>query len=99
MNYRYLKITYLVPLLFVAVCAVGSFSIPDIANAAVISRPPNNLGLTGYWSFDEGRGTVAGDFSGQGNDGTFVGNPEWGEGRVGGAIDLSDDFSDYIKGT
>jgi hypothetical protein len=33
--------------------------------------------LVGYWSFDEGSGTVAHDLSGYGNDGTLIGNPQW----------------------
>ncbi|MHC4739425.1 MAG: LamG domain-containing protein [Planctomycetota bacterium] len=30
-------------------------------------------GLVGYWDFDEGEGEIAGDWSGNGNDGTIVG--------------------------
>src|SRR5262249_17794840 len=30
-------------------------------------------GLVGFWSFDEGAGTIAHDSSGRGNDGTLVG--------------------------
>ena len=33
--------------------------------------------LVGYWSFDEGAGTVVHDGSGNGNDGTLIGNPLW----------------------
>ena len=35
------------------------------------------LGYAGWWKFDEGRGTVAMDWSGNKNNGSFVGNPEW----------------------
>lgn len=38
---------------------------------SVLSKPPNNLGLAGYWSFNEGNGTIATDFSGNGNHGTL----------------------------
>ena len=38
----------------------------NMANAALISKPPTNLGLVGYWSMNEGTGTVAGDGSGIG---------------------------------
>ena len=34
-------------------------------------------GLVGYWTFDEGTGTTAYDYSGQGNNGTFTGSPTW----------------------
>jgi hypothetical protein len=34
-------------------------------------------GLVGYWGFDEGSGTLAGDSSGNGNTGTLVNSPTW----------------------
>jgi hypothetical protein len=43
-------------------------------------------GLIGWWTFDEGTGTVAQDSSGNGNNGSFVGNPQWAEGVNGGAL-------------
>jgi hypothetical protein len=58
-----------------------------------LKKPPNNLGLVGYWSFNEGTSTVATDFSGNGNHGTFeAGNgslPTWTNGRRGYAVNLS----------
>jgi hypothetical protein len=33
--------------------------------------------LVGYWTFDEGSGTIAYDHSGQGNDGAIEGDPQW----------------------
>lgn len=36
-----------------------------------LSKPPNNLGLVAYWSFNEATSTVATDFSGNGNHGTL----------------------------
>lgn len=36
----------------------------------------DELGLVAYWDFDEGEGEIAGDSSGNGNDGTLVG-AEW----------------------
>ena len=33
--------------------------------------------LIGYWPFDEGKGTVASDITGNGYDGTFNGDVEW----------------------
>jgi hypothetical protein len=62
--------------------------------ASVIIRPPNNLGLVGYWSFDEGRGTQAGDMSGNGNDGALNGATEWVSGKSKGALgfDGADSF-------
>ncbi|MEA3225302.1 MAG: hypothetical protein U9Q07_05070, partial [Planctomycetota bacterium] len=34
-------------------------------------------GLVGWWTFDEGSGTVAADSSGHGIDGTLVSDPAW----------------------
>ena len=44
---------------------------------AALNRPPNNLGLVGYWSFNEGTSTIATDFSGNQNHGplTTFANP------------------------
>jgi len=42
--------------------------------------------LVGYWKLDEGGGTVARDSSGNGNDGTLVGNPTVVEGYFGQAL-------------
>jgi hypothetical protein len=36
-----------------------------------------NVGLVGYWKFDEGSGSVSLDSSGQGNNATLFGSPTW----------------------
>ena len=41
--------------------------------------------LVGWWKLDDGSGTIAFDSSGNGNDGTLEGNPQWVEGQLGGA--------------
>ena len=51
--------------------------------------------LVGYWSFDEGQGTVVYDQSGSGNDGTINGAPLWIEGPFGKALQLNG-TSDYV---
>lgn len=61
----------------------------ETASAAAIARPANNLGLVGYWPFDEGHGTQAGDFSGNGRNGTLINSPQWVAGKVGGALDFN----------
>ena len=48
-------------------------------------------GLAGWWKLDEGSGTTAVDWSGNGNHGTLNGSPQWVEGLVGGALDLEFD--------
>ncbi|MHC4629273.1 MAG: LamG domain-containing protein, partial [Planctomycetota bacterium] len=45
--------------------------------------------LIGWWKFDEGSGTTAYDSSGNGNDGTLIGNPQWVAGKIGGALDFN----------
>ena len=50
--------------------------------------------LVGHWTFDEGSGTTAFDSSGNGNDGTFVGAPQWVAGKLGGALEFNGD--DYL---
>lgn len=35
------------------------------------------VGLVGHWKFNEGSGLIAYDSSGNGNNGTLVGNPTW----------------------
>jgi len=43
-------------------------------------------GLVGYWKFDEGKGDVATDSSGNGNDGKIIRGPEWVDGKFGKAL-------------
>ena len=66
----------------------------DIHSAPTLSKPPNNLGLVGYWSFNEGTGTIATDFSGNGNTGTVSG-ASWTSGKRGRALQF--DGSDHVR--
>ncbi|MCP4608450.1 MAG: LamG domain-containing protein [Planctomycetes bacterium] len=50
--------------------------------------------LIGWWTFDEGFGSTALDWSGHGNDCTLVDNPEWVEGHTDGALEFNG--SNYI---
>ena len=54
------------------------------------------ISIVGYWPFDEGSGKVAKNASGNGNDGTFVGNPEWVDGKRGKALEF-DGTSSYVE--
>ena len=45
-------------------------------------------GLVGYWPLDEGSGTTTADATGNGSDGTFVGDPQWSAGKLGSALDF-----------
>jgi hypothetical protein len=65
-----------------------AFALATVASA----QDPN---LVGWWPFDETVGTVAEDASGNGNDGVFVGDPQWVPGRVDGALEFNGD--DYVN--
>jgi regulation of enolase protein 1 (concanavalin A-like superfamily) len=68
--------------------SVWSFrTVPDIA----VSDP----NLVGWWTFDEGEGTLAIDWSGHGVHGDLYGDTAWIEGQVGGALEFDGD-GDYI---
>ncbi len=49
-----------------------------------------------HWALDEGSGSVAYDLSGNGNDGTLNGEPQWSIGKTGGALQC-DGTDDYIE--
>lgn len=55
------------------------------------------VGLIGWWKLDETEGTVAADSSGNGHNGTLLGNPKWlpTGGKIGGALQL-DGEHDYV---
>lgn len=55
----------------------------------------NDKDIVGMWLFDEGKGDLATDSSGNGNDGTFVGKAKWGKGKFGSAVEL--DGASYIN--
>ena len=48
--------------------------------------------LIGWWTFDKGHGETAIDWSGHGNDGTLGGDPQWVDGILKGALDLTGDY-------
>jgi hypothetical protein len=57
------------------------------------------VGLVGYWNFDEGTGTIARDISGSKNDGTIYG-AKWTRMKKGYALEFDgvDDYVDCGKG-
>lgn len=72
-------------------------AVSDSAFKQAVNRPPDNTGLVGYWSFEDGAGTKATDFSGNGNHGTLTNGPTWADGRFGKAASF-DGTNDYIDG-
>jgi len=63
---------------------------------AAVPEDTFSRGLVGYWSFDEGKGNVAYDASGNGNNGTLTGGPKWTVGNNGGALQF-DGNDDYVE--
>ena len=54
--------------------------------------------LVGWWTFDEGRGSRAVDWSGHGRHGTLHGTPTWAEGYEGTALAFGGPWSgDYVE--
>ena len=44
--------------------------------------------LVAHWAFDDGTGNTASDASGNGHDGTLIGDPQWTDGYFGGALEF-----------
>ena len=80
------------------------YFLPTVSFAGVLQKPPNNLGLVGYWSFNEATGTVVKDYSGNNNDGTTtstIANPPtstsgFTSGKRGNAMKF-DGINDYVQ--
>src|SRR3989338_6697217 len=72
LGFRILNLGFRGNLVFRVLCLgffVAALFYAHGASAGIIAKPPSNLGLVGYWSMNEGTGTVAGDGSGNGNRG------------------------------
>ncbi len=57
-----------------------------------LTPPTRDRGLAGYWAFDEGSGTNAGDSSGNNNSGTLTNGPTWQSGancKIKGCLSFS----------
>lgn len=77
--------------IFLTVLIATLLSSVSFADAGVISKPANQLGLVGFWSFNEGSGTSAGDSSGKRNTGSIVSSPPWVHGKTGKALSFDGD--------
>ena len=58
--------------------------------------PITDPNLVGLWTFDEGIGSNALDWSGHGHDGKLIGDPQWVDGYDGGALEF-DGADDYVN--
>jgi len=70
-------------------CRKLIYSISLILFSCMILISTSKADLIGWWRFDEGSGTTAYDSSGNGNDGTLIGNPQWVAGKIGGALEFN----------
>jgi hypothetical protein len=100
--YFKLKINTMFPStkIIIITATLGIFLVfTESANASIIRKPPINLGLVGYWSFDTGKGGLsAHDQSGNGNTGTLTSmdaGSDWVDGKLGQALDF-DGSDDYV---
>lgn len=89
-------------LFFAAFFVICNLSFAPAAQASGLIKPANNLGLVGYWSFEDATGTKATDFSGKGNTGTITqasGYPIWSAGKFGQAIDFNNNTGNVDTGS
>ena len=70
---------------FVTVLGMGLTSVAEAADPDLVA----------HWRFDETSGTTAFDASGNGHDGTIMGDPQWVPGKLGGALEF-DGSGDYV---
>lgn len=81
-------------LVFITVSLTSTLS----AQAGILTKSPNNLGLVGYWSFGDGRGAVATDFSGNKRSLNLNNGPAWATGKIGASLDF-DGVNDFASVT
>lgn len=67
----------------IAVIAI-SFAMLTASHAAFDEKD-----IAGMWTFEEGKGEVVKDLSGNGTDGEFVGDLKWAEGKFGGGLEFN----------
>lgn len=68
---------------------LGGVVLPnDSYRITILGNAPINAGRVAWWRMDESSGTVVHDSSGNANQGSFGGNPQWQPtgGRIGGAL-------------
>lgn len=72
-------------------------SIPSARTQLASALDGADSGLVGWWKFDEGSGTTAGDASGNGNIGTLINGPTWTtDSKVGSGAIGFDGVDDYV---
>ena len=72
-----------------------SFIIVSLMFAGISDAKIDPETIVGAWLFDENKGDTAKDASGNGNDGTIMGTPQWVNGKFGKALELNG-VGDYV---
>ncbi len=75
--------------------AAGNESPRSNLLVVAVAAPPVASDVLAYWKFDEGRGTIAADSSGNGHNGTIFG-ATWVAGQIGQALAF-DGTSNYVQ--
>jgi len=83
-----MKVRYLL-IVVVVLFAVGMLTVPSYAKI----DPETVIGM---WLFDEGKGDIATDSSGNKNDGKLTGGPKWVDGKIGKSLEF-DGASSYVS--
>jgi hypothetical protein len=78
---------------YLLICVAILFILGLLATSGYADIDPRTC--VGMWLFDEGSGSVARDSTGNGNDGEFVENPEWVDGKFGKALEF-DGAGSYV---
>ena len=68
------------------ICSISSVLVLGMALTSTAKAD-----IVGWWRLDDGSGTTAVDSSGNGNDGTLRGDPQWVAGTVDGALHFDGD--------
>jgi|SRR5438128_7948295 len=71
---------------------VGIFLLAHGLTTGYVAAQLQN-GLVGYWSFDDGTGTIASDSSGNGNTAILVNGPIWTSGEIAGALSFTESMT------
>jgi len=75
------------------ICVAVLFIVGLLTTSSYANIDPKTC--VGMWLFDEGSGNVAKDSSGNENDGEFVENPKWVDGKFGKALEF-DGVGSYV---
>jgi hypothetical protein len=87
------KATITIALIAIIAASTGIYLQNNPTTQAALINP--HSGLVGWWSFDEGTGTIAGDSTGNGNSG-FISGATWATGKYGQALSF-DGINNYVS--